>query len=60
MKRAKRTELHKKIDSFGKAIRAHCYHCNGDVKKIDCGVRDCALYAFRPFEKSPRSHLKKD
>lgn len=51
MKREKRTLLHKRIKDLESAIKFYCYECNGDIKKIDCGVKDCQLRPFSPFRK---------
>ncbi len=37
------------------AVKAKCYDCMGGQKKIDCCLKDCPLYQFRPWSKGRNS-----
>ena len=34
-----------------KSIKSKCFDCMGGQKKIDCELKDCSLYKFRPWSK---------
>jgi len=52
LKSLKKNQLIRIIRAFEKAIKLNCYDCMGGQKKIDCQLRKCPLYHFRPWAKN--------
>jgi len=47
---------HRKLE---KAISKHCYSCNMNQKKIDCGFPQCDLHPHRPWAKKKSESKQK-
>lgn len=41
------------------AVKRHCYSCNMNQKKIDCGLPQCDLYPHRPWAKKKTESKQK-
>jgi len=54
LKAFKKNQLIKIIRSLEKAIKLNCYDCQGGQKRLDCKLRGCSLYPFRPWAKSQK------
>ncbi len=46
--------MHGKTTSRSEAMKAKCFECcNGYIDgKVDCGIKDCPLYPWMPFNSS--------
>ena len=49
MKHKTKKQLNKLIKEMQVAIKTDCFDCTGGQKKIDCELKTCALYRFRPW-----------
>ncbi len=51
MKREKTKNLNLFVKTVEQAIKKNCHDCNGNFKKINCGLAECPLYPYRPYAK---------
>jgi len=51
LKSLRKTQIVKHYRIIEEAIKIKCFDCMAGQKKIDCELKDCSLYQFRPWSK---------
>jgi len=49
MKHKTKKQLSKSVKAIKQAIKLNCYDCMGGQKKVDCEMKKCDLFSFRPW-----------
>lgn len=52
LRQQRKNNIIKTLRKMQKAIRLNCYDCMGEQKKIDCELKNCSLYNYRPWAKN--------